>query len=293
MRMIGLNMYQAMAVAAVMLVLGQWLVARIGVLKKYCIPAPVVGGLIFAVAHCALRGMGILEFTMDTTLQTVFMTAFFCSVGFLAAFGMLKKGGVGVVKFLALAVAIVVIQDLVGGLAAPLFGLDGKLGLAMGSIPLVGGHGTSASFGEYLEGMQVAGATTVAVASATYGLVAGCMIGGPIASSKIRKHGLKSSGVNVLGTVGQATEEVPLDKDTGALDPEKMLGAAIFIVIAVGLGTLISALIDKLLTMPATSAPCWPQQRSATWPTGGVSPCPWRRSRPLGTSACRCSWPWR
>ena len=214
--MIGLNMYQAMAVA-----------------------------------HCALRGMGILEFTMDTTLQTVFMTAFFCSVGFLAAFGMLKKGGVGVVKFLALAVAIVVIQDLVGGLAAPLFGLDGKLGLAMGSIPLVGGHGTSASFGEYLEGMQVAGATTVAVASATYGLVAGCMIGGPIASSKIRKHGLKSSGVNVLGTVGQATEEVPLDKDTGALDPEKMLGAAIFIVIAVGLGTLISALIDKLLTMPA------------------------------------------
>jgi len=250
MKIISLNIYQAIAVAAVMLVIGQLLVNKIGFLRRYCIPAPVVGGLIFAILHTVVRGAGILEFEMDTTLQTVFMTAFFCTVGFLAAFSMLKKGGVGVIKFLILAIVMVTLQDVVGGFGAKLFGLDGRLGLAMGSIPLVGGHGTSASWGQTLEDMGVTGAMTVAVASATYGLIAGCMIGGPIASSKIRKYGLKSSGINEAGATGPEIVEVEKDTDTGALDEAKMLSAAIFIVIAVGIGTLISALIGKVLTMP-------------------------------------------
>ncbi len=211
----------------------------------------MVGGLIFALAHTVVRGMGILEFEMDTTLQTVFMTAFFCSVGFLAAFGMLKKGGIGVIKFLVLAIVMVTLQDVVGGFGAKMFGLDGRLGLAMGSIPLVGGHGTSASFGAFLEERGVAGAQTVAVACATYGLIAGCVIGGPIASSKIRKYGLKSKGINEAGTTGPEIVEVEKDTDTGALDEAKMLSAAVFIVIAVGIGTIISMFIDKVLTMPA------------------------------------------
>ena len=104
MNVIELNMYQAAGLAVIMLVIGRMLVARIEFLRRYCIPAPVVGGLIFAILHVILRSMGILEFNMDTTLQSVFMTAFFCSVGYMAAFGELKKGGIGVVKFLILAI---------------------------------------------------------------------------------------------------------------------------------------------------------------------------------------------
>ena len=104
MNVIEVNMYQAAGLAVLMLVIGRMLVARIEFLRKYCIPAPVVGGLIFAILHVILRSMGILEFNMDTTLQTVFMTAFFCSVGYMAAFKELKKGGIGVVKFLVLAI---------------------------------------------------------------------------------------------------------------------------------------------------------------------------------------------
>ena len=248
---VSLNMYQALAVAAAMLVVGQILVNKIEFLRRYCIPAPVVGGLIFAIVHTILRGVGVVEFEMDTTLQTVFMTAFFCSVGFLAAFGMLKKGGVGVIKFLILAIVMVAIQDVVGGFGAKIFGLNGQLGLAMGSIPLVGGHGTSASFGAFLEERGVEGATTVAVACATYGLIAGCVIGGPIASSKIRKFNLKSAGLNESGHKGTDYVQVEKDKDTGALDEAKMLSAAIYIVIAVGIGTVISLFIAKVLTMPA------------------------------------------
>ena len=245
MNVIEVNMYQAAGLAVLMLVIGRMLVARIEFLRKYCIPAPVVGGLIFAILHVILRSMGILEFNMDTTLQTVFMTAFFCSVGYMAAFKELKKGGIGVVKFLVLAILMCCIQDLVGGFGAKIFGLDGKLGLAMGSIPLVGGHGTAGSFGPFLEDMGVANATTVAVAAATYGLIAGCMIGGPIATSKIRKFNLKS-----VGTAAAATTEVSVDQDTGAMDEKNLMDAAIYIVIAVGLGTIVAALLGKLITLP-------------------------------------------
>jgi len=245
MNVIEVNMYQAAGLAVLMLVIGRMLVARIEFLRKYCIPAPVVGGLIFAILHVILRSMGILEFNMDTTLQTVFMTAFFCSVGYMAAFKELKKGGIGVVKFLVLAILMCCIQDLVGGFGAKIFGLDGKLGLAMGSIPLVGGHGTAGSFGPFLEDMGVANATTVAVAAATYGLIAGCMIGGPIATGKIRKMGLKSSAIE-----STATTEVSVDQDTGAMDEANLMNAAIYIVIAVGLGTIVAALLGKLITLP-------------------------------------------
>ena len=245
MNVIEVNMYQAAGLAVLMLVIGRMLVARIEFLRKYCIPAPVVGGLIFAILHVILRSMGILEFNMDTTLQTVFMTAFFCSVGYMAAFKELKKGGIGVVKFLVLAILMCCIQDLVGGFGAKIFGLDGKLGLAMGSIPLVGGHGTAGSFGPFLEELGVANATTVAVAAATYGLIAGCMIGGPIATSKIRKMGLKSSAIE-----STATAEVSVDQDTGAMDEGNLMDAAIYIVIAVGLGTIVAALLGKLITLP-------------------------------------------
>ena len=250
MNVIELNMYQASGLAVLMLVIGRMLVAKIGFLRKYCIPAPVVGGLLFAILHVILRSMGILEFNLDTTLQQVFMTAFFCSVGYMAAFGELKKGGIGVVKFLFLSIVMCCIQDLVGGFGAKLFGLSGKLGLAMGSIPLVGGHGTAGSFGPFLEDMGVANATTVAVAAATYGLIAGCMIGGPIAYSKIKKYNLQSSGINATGTEGTASTEVDLDQNTNALDPDALMNGAIYIVIAVGLGTIVAAILGKFITLP-------------------------------------------
>ncbi len=246
---IDLNMYQAAAVAAVMLVIGQFLVDRVEFLRKYCIPAPVVGGLIFALVHCALKGAGILEFNLDTTIQGICMTVFFCSVGYTAAFSMLKKGGIGVIKFLALAIVIVIIQDAVGGTLAGMFGLDARLGLAMGSIPLVGGHGTAGSFGPFLEEMGVANASTVGVAAATYGLISGCMIGGPIAASKIKKYNLKSHGY-AKKEDAVASVEVDKDTDTGAIDSSKMLSAAVYLLIAVGIGTVVTQILSNLVTLP-------------------------------------------
>lgn len=127
-----LDMYQACALGALVYCLGRLMVNKLSFLSKYCIPAPVAGGIVFAFAHLALYAAGILELSFDTTLQSVFMTIFFCSVGFTACFRLLKKGGIQVFMFLGLAIAICIVQDAVGSGLAAAFGLDPLLGLCMG-----------------------------------------------------------------------------------------------------------------------------------------------------------------
>lgn len=243
---IELNMYQAAAVAALVLLLGRFLVSKLPVLTKYCIPEPVVGGVIFAVAHLILRTAGILEISFDSTLQTFFMTVFFCSVGFTACFRLLKKGGIQVVLFLILSILMVILQNGLGAALASVFELDPRLGLATGSIPMVGGHGTAGAFGPVLEEAGVTGANAVAIASATFGLVAGCVIGGPIAYRHITGKGLKSTE-NATGM----KEAVPNREEeaNSAIDSRRFLDAALYLAIAIGLGTIVSTQLQKITIM--------------------------------------------
>ena len=185
-----LDMVQTIALAVILLLLGEFLVKKINFLSKYCIPAPVVGGLIFAIIALILRQTDILSFEMDSTLQTITMTMFFTSVGFSASFGLLKKGGIKVFIFLGVAVGLVVLQNALGVGLATLFNLDPLLGLATGSIPMTGGHGTAGAFGPKLEELGIAGANSVAIAAATFGLIAGSMIGGPTGKRLVEKNGL-------------------------------------------------------------------------------------------------------
>ena len=244
MKVIELDMYQATALAAIVLLLGRVLVSKIEILRRYCIPAPVVGGFVYAILHTIVRGMGILEISADMTLKNVFMVAFFCSVGFTASFRMLKKGGIQTMIFLGLAVVMVVLQNVLGASLATVFDLDPRLGLATASIPMVGGHGTAGSFGPQLEMMGVARASVVAIASATYGLVAGCVIGGPIATAKIRKFKLTS-----VGKLENNTEVVEKD-ETGAIDSARILDGLLYLIVAIGAGTIVSFFLDKLMTFP-------------------------------------------
>ena len=232
-------MYQATAVAAIVLLLGRILVDKIAILRKYCIPAPVVGGFIYAILHLVVRSAGILEISADMTLKNVFMVAFFCSVGYTASFKMLKKGGIQTIVFLLLAVVMVILQNCLGAGLASAFGLDPRLGLATGSIPMVGGHGTAGSFGPMLEELGVANANVVAIASATFGLVAGCAIGGPIAYNKIHKFNLKSAALDTT------IEEMVEKDETGAIDSKQFLDAFLYLIIAIGAGTVVSMSLES------------------------------------------------
>ena len=242
-----LDMIQSMALAVVILMGGQAIRRRVSVLEKFCIPAPVIGGIIFALFTLAMKQAGILEFQFDATLQKVFMTAFFTTVGFTASFKLLKKGGKQVMIFLLLAIVLVSMQNVIGVAFAKVFGINPLIGLSTGSVPMTGGHGTSGAYAPIFESAGATGASAVAMASATFGLIAGSLIGGPLGKRLIDKHNLLSvdSHTESISELQDTTETV--DK----VSSSRFLAATCQIVVAMGLGTVISAALTKTgMTFP-------------------------------------------
>ena len=241
---IQMDMLQTAALAMLLFLLGRFIVNHVDFLKRCCIPAPVVGGLIFAILHLVTYQTGILTLEFDETLRVAFMDFFFTSVGFGASIKLLKKGALPVMIFLLLATIMVTMQDLVGVGMAGIFGLDGRMGLCMGSVPLVGGHGTSASFGDTFQKAGVEGALTVAEACATYGLVAGSLMGGPLGRWKIKKYNLKPHVTAEDEKLGEP-ETVYLTKSE-KLDSNTFLDSFVLIIIATGIGTYITNAFAKI-----------------------------------------------
>lgn len=242
---IQIDMYQTLALSVVVLMLGQFLKQKINFLEEFCIPSPVVGGLIFSVLTCILYSTGVVEFTFDDTLREVCMVFFFTSVGFQANLKVLKSGGKALAIFLGLVIALIFMQNLLAVGVSHLIGLDSLVGLCTGSIPMVGGHGTAGAFGPVLEDFNVQGATTICTAAATFGLVAGSLIGGPIGKRLIEKK-------HLLDTIVTEDDSLLIEEEKKHERHSNMYAAAVFqLILAVGLGTIISELLTKTgLTFP-------------------------------------------
>ena len=233
-----LNMAETVGFAIVLLLLGRWIKRKVNFFERFFIPAPVIGGTLFSIILLIGHQTETFTFSFNDDIKNLLMIAFFTTVGFSASLKILKKGGVGVALFLLAAVILVIIQDIVGPVLAKALGIDPLLGLAAGSIPLTGGHGTSGAFGPYLEDLGASGATVVAVASATYGLISGCLIGGPIARRLMIQNGLKPTenkgGVDdsLLGSESEVTEE-------------RIFSAVVYIGIAMGIGATITLMLGN------------------------------------------------
>lgn len=242
---IQIDMYQTLAVSVLVLILGQFLKKRINFLEKFCIPAPVIGGLLFAVLTCVCYSLGIAEFTFDDTLREVCMVFFFTFVGFQANLKVLKSGGKSLFIFLGLVVVLIVSQNFLALGVSKLLHLDPLVGLCTGSIPMVGGHGTAGAFGPVLEDFDVKGATTICTAAATFGLIAGSLIGGPIGKRLIDRKKL-------LDTAVAEDDSILVEDEKKHERHTNMYAAAVFqLIIAVGIGTIISELLTKTgLTFP-------------------------------------------
>lgn len=242
---IQIDMYQTLAVSVLVLILGQFLKKRINFLEKFCIPAPVIGGLLFAVLTYVCYSLGIAEFTFDDTLREVCMVFFFTSVGFQANLKVLKSGGKSLFIFLGLVVVLIVFQNFLALGVSKLLHLDPLVGLCTGSIPMVGGHGTAGAFGPVLEDFDVKGATTICTAAATFGLIAGSLIGGPIGKRLIDRKKL-------LDTAVAEDDSILVEDEKKHERHTNMYAAAVFqLIIAVGIGTIISELLTKTgLTFP-------------------------------------------
>ena len=242
---IQLDMYQTLAVAVLVLLLGNYLKKKIYFLQKFCIPAPVIGGLIFAIMTCICYVTGIAEFSFDDTLREVCMVFFFTSVGFQANLKVLKSGGKSLIAFLGLVIVLIILQNLTAVGLAKLLNLNPLIGMCTGSIPMVGGHGTAGAFGPVLEDLNIKGATTICTAAATFGLIFGSLIGGPLGKRLIEKHSL-------LNTAANEDDSLLVEDEKKHERHTNMYADAVFqLILAIGVGTIFTMLLTKTgLTFP-------------------------------------------
>ncbi|MFJ1266413.1 sodium/glutamate symporter [Acinetobacter baumannii] len=191
------NGFYTLISAVIVLLLGRFLVNRIDFLKRYNIPEPVAGGLVAAVVSLLVHTFWGYSIVFSSELQTSFMLVFFASIGLSANFMKLKEGGTALVIFLICVASFIVVQNAVGMSLATLLGLDPLIGLIAGSITLTGGHGTAGAWGEILESQHgIQGALALGMASATFGLIIGGVIGGPLAKLLINRYSLAHAKTN-------------------------------------------------------------------------------------------------
>lgn len=257
--LVKLTAVQVLGLAAFGVAAGIWLKKRLPVLDRLNIPASVVGGLIYALVTLALRDR-VINFDMDVVLRDILMVAFFTTIGMSASLKVVKQGGKQVLLFFGLATTGVLLENVVGVAAAKLLGIDPLIGLVAGSVTMAGGPATALAFGETFESLGLEGATSLGIAAAIFGIVAGGLLGGYAGGSLIRKHGLVPESEAGLTSAraedlaySSSAEITPL-RFAEERDEEKstLLTNAVAVAIAMGLGTLIgTGLQNAGLVLPA------------------------------------------
>lgn len=245
----ALNTLETLMVASLVLLLGRKIIAHVSFLRTYSIPEPVVGGLLVAVLVLLARSTLHVELRFDTTLQTPLMLTFFATIGLNADLAGLRAGGRSLAVFLGVVVGLLVMQNVLGiGLAWAL-GQDPLVGLLGGSVTLSGGHGTGAAWAKvFSERHGIASATEIAIACATFGLILGGLVGGPVAHFLITRHGLagttETSGTDMTGF------EQP--KAVRPITADALIETIALIAVCLALGsTLESGLNGTVFELPA------------------------------------------
>ncbi len=254
-----LDFTQTLALASVVLFGGYAVRRRVPMLDRYNIPAPVVGGFLFAALALVLRVSGSVAFEFDTALQAPLMIAFFTTIGLGASLGLLRVGGPQVLVFWGLASAMATLQDGLGLLLSKLLGVHPFVGLIAGSITMTGGHGTGAAFGKLMEDQyHFPAGVTLAMAAATFGLVSGGLIGGPVGTFLIgRLQGVRrparSPEVVVPAGLAHAALDEEIDTEPFGAAPTAytLLKTITIVLVAMWAGSLLSRWLGHYITLPA------------------------------------------
>ena len=258
---IGLDMIQTAGIGSLALLVGMTLTRKVSFLQKFCIPSPVSGGIIFSLLTLALYTWFHIEVSFDKTLMDVFMLAFFTCVGFQSDLKVLKQGGKLLVIMISLLIVMIAIQNLMPMGITRLMDVDPLVGMATGSISMTGGHGTAGGFASVLEGMGLNGAGTIGMAAATFGLIAGSMLGGPLAERIIRtkltdeQMQPKEEYIDPAMAGIESDEASPSGRakrvSTNEHEFQQYAKAAYCILLTMGGGTLLSWLLAKTgITFP-------------------------------------------
>ena len=246
---LSLGIAGTVAVAALVLLVGRGIIARVAFLRNYAIPEPVVGGLVAALAIASLHAVGV-RVSFDTSMQPGLMLAFFATIGLGADAHALAKGGLPLVMFTLCVVGMLFMENVIGIGAATAMGIDPVIGLIAGSVTMAGGHGTGAAWGQrFVEAFGVTEAPAVGLATATFGLVMGGIIGGPVAMRLIRR--LQARGVP-LGVSGAAALPHDEAEATGPFTAERLTTTVLLIAASAAAGTALAPWTENpTFTLPA------------------------------------------
>ena len=256
--LVSLDMFQTAGVGVAALLLGIFFTRTIPFLKRFCIPAPVSGGLLISLFTLASYGFLGIEFSFDGTIKDICMMLFFTSVGFQSNMKALRQGGRPLVVMVLLVAVLIIMQNLISLGTARALGIDSLVGMAAGSIPMCGGHGTSGGFSPVLEQIGLTGAQSITMACATFGLVAGSMIGGPLAEILIRKRHLaeESHSSDIVAGL-EGSEASPESKEIKPQSGERSFRdyskAVYLLVLAMAAGMCLS----KLLALTGITFPTY------------------------------------
>lgn len=246
---IKMDMIQTVGLAVVILIVGRVLRKRVKFFETYCIPSPVVGGFLFAIINLILRETNLVIFEFDNTLQRFFMTLFFTSIGFNASWRLLKVGGRKVITFLIMAIILVVLQNIVAVGVGYFTGLDPLIALLTGSTAMTGGHGTAAAMAPIVEELGHSGAKSVAIAAATFGLIAGSSLGGPLADRLIKRKKLEVIAEKV-DSEHVKNDEFLFNNNVKKLDGENFAKAFFLILLSMFIGSYVSTFLNQFLNFP-------------------------------------------
>ena len=240
---IEFNMIQTIGFAVLLLVVGRWLRNNVAFFERFAIPVPVIGGFLFALFNLVFKLTGWVDITFDTTLQGFFMTMFFTTVGFGASVALLGKAGKMVTRFLLVASVLVVLQNLLAVLLAPIVDIPSALALMTGSVSMTGGHGVSGGMAPLVEAQGVERAETVAYTAATFGLLMGSLIGGPVGDRLIKRNRLQSIGTRNVDVDDRLLTAYRRDRRS-----DQVMQAFIVILIAMFIGTYITDGINWIIS---------------------------------------------
>ena len=247
-----LDAYASAGIGVLALFLGLFFTGKLAFLKRFCIPAPVSGGLLISLTTLLLYGAFGVECTFDGSVKDLCMMLFFTSVGFQSDFRVLRKGGKLLAVMIGLVTVLIVAQNLIAVGIARGLDINPLFGLAAGSIPMSGGHGTAGGFSPLLEELGLAEASSITMAAATFGLVAGSLLGGPLGEALIRRHHLSEPSAAGASVESEVFPDAPAENAGSKTFPEYLRGACILI-IAMSLGTGLS----RLLAMTGITFPTY------------------------------------
>ena len=231
-----LDARQTLIIAILVLYLGRYLNDKLSLLREYNIPEPVTGGLLASVFFGLIYWLADTEISFDLANRDMLLVVFFTTIGLSSRVDVLKQGGRALVVLLVLAAGYLVIQNLVGVAVAMLFGGQPVSGLLAGSISFSGGHGTAIAWAPtFAEAYGISRAMEIALACATFGLIAGGLVGGPVARYLVWRHKLAAEEGGEL-TVGFRYKEHEI------INVDGILKVLLVIAVAIGLGTHLNAL---------------------------------------------------